>query len=82
MRCVGLGDGPKVGKFLDVVNEAEELPLCIDLGAPTQRETVESLVVPKITEHGFDGGEASSVGRATLFAIDAPPHVSGEVVSA
>ena len=54
-----------VCQLLDVVDEAIELPLRIDLLLSTQGETIEALVVPEIAEDRFDGGE-------TLAVL--PPH--------
>lgn len=47
-----------VGQLLEVVHQAVEPPLSIDLGAPTQCEAMESLVVSQVAEDRFDGGKA------------------------
>ena len=45
-RGVALRRVPMVGEFLDIVHEAEQLPLSIDLGAAPQREPRQAFVVP------------------------------------
>ena len=64
------------------MEEAEELPVCVDLGARTQGEAVESFVMPKTIEDRLDSREALAIGRATVFAIITLPHFGGEPVSA
>ena len=67
-------------ELLDVVNQAEELPLRIDLDAPAQREAVEPFVVAQVAEHRLDGGEAAAVGDTTFGGIDALSHARGQRV--
>ena len=50
-----------VRQLLDVVDEAEELPLPVDLRSTAQREAVEPFVVAEIAEHRFHGAEAPAV---------------------
>ena len=57
---------PVMSELLDVVDQAEELPLPIDLGAPAQSEPIEPLVVPHIAEHRLDRPEALGILRAPL----------------
>ena len=64
----------KVRQLFDVVDEREQLPLSIDLGSATQRETIQSLVVAYIAEHRLDGGEAATVLVSAFFTIDACTH--------
>jgi hypothetical protein len=55
------------GQLFDVVYEAEELPLPIDLGSTTQREPSESLVVTEIAKHGLHRAEALAVPQAPFW---------------
>lgn len=66
-----------MGEFFDVVHQAVQLPLGIDLLAAAQRETVESLVVPEVAKDRFDGGKASCIEGAALFAVDGIFHPVG-----
>ena len=52
---------PMMRQLLDVMDEAEELPLCIDLLLTSEREAIEPLVVPDIAEHRFNRGKTLSV---------------------
>ncbi len=61
-------------QLLDVMHEAIQLPLRIHLGFPAQREAIQSLVVPQITEHRLYRAEALTVTTATVVAIDALLH--------
>ena len=63
-----------VRPLLDVVDQGEQLPLAIDFRLAAQRETIELLVVAEVAEHGFDGGEASTVLLFALVAVDAFAH--------
>ena len=63
-----------MSEFLYVVDETEELPLRIDLGATAQREAIEAFVVAKIAEYRFHRAEASSVTGAAIGRIDALSH--------
>lgn len=71
IRCI-----PVVGELFDVVNQAEELPLTIDLGSPAQREPVQSLVVPYVRKDRLDGREALRVLRASRGRINLCFHAS------
>lgn len=53
-------------QFFDIVHQAIELPLTIDLPPPAQREPIQPLVVPDVAEDRFDGGEASPVEDPAL----------------
>ena len=61
-------------QFLDVVHQAIELPLAIDLPPSAQREPIQPLVVPDVAEDRFDGGKASSVAGLAFFAVDGFLH--------
>ena len=61
-------------QFLDVVHQAIELPLAIDLPPPAQREPIQPLVVPDVAEDRFDGGKASPVAGLAFFAVDGFLH--------
>jgi hypothetical protein len=52
---------PMMRQLLDVMDEAEELPLRIDFLLSAQREAIEPLVVPDIGEHRFNRGKTLSV---------------------
>ena len=54
-----------VREFLNVVHQAIQLPLSVDLGFAAQRKTIQSFVAAQISEHGFHGGEATSDHVAT-----------------
>ena len=74
---------PKLAKdrmrqLLDVMYQAVELPLRIDLLLPSEGEAVELLVVPDVAEHGFHRGKASPVSRLAFGAVDAGFHFVGE----
>lgn len=66
-----------VRQFLDVVHQAVELPLRIDLLPAAQREAVEALVVAEVGKHRLHRGEAPPVEGATLRAVDGPAHDLG-----
>ena len=63
-----------MGKLLDVVNQAEQLPLGVDLDATPLREPVEPLVVTDIGEYRFDDREALTVQGPTFGRVDALLH--------
>lgn len=71
----------EMGELLDVVHEAEELPLSVDLHSPAQREAIESLVVSQIPEDWLYGREALAVARSTLWGVEAPLHPIGVALS-
>jgi len=48
-------------ELLDVVDEAEQFPLRIDLLPSAEREPIEPLVVADVAEDGLHGGEALTV---------------------
>ena len=54
---------PVMRQLLDVVYQAVELPLRIDLVLPSQGESVKLFVVPDIAEHRFHRGKAPPVFR-------------------
>jgi len=68
---------PVMRQLLDVMNKAEELPLCIDLLLAAQREAIEPLVVSDVSEHRLDGGKPSPVQGLTFRAVDRPFHEIG-----
>ncbi len=47
-----------VHQFLDVVHQAEQLPLRAHLAQAPEREAAQPLVVPKVGEHRLHGGDA------------------------
>ena len=68
---------PVMRQLLDVVHQAEELPLRIDLRLRAQRETIQPLVVAELAEHRFHRGKASAIQRAAALRIDGPLHEVG-----
>lgn len=64
-------------QFLDVMDEAEELPLRIDLFLSAQREAIESFVVPEIPEHRLDRGKPLAIKTSAFFTVDRPFHQIG-----
>lgn len=58
---------PTERQFLNVVHQAIELPLAIDLPPPAKREPVQPLVVSDVAEDRFDGGKASPVAGHDAF---------------
>lgn len=64
-------------QLLDVVYQAIELPLPVDLSASSQREAVESLVVAQIAEHLLYGCESPGDHLFALGAIDSALHALG-----
>ena len=61
-------------QLLDVVHQAEELPLRIDFLLPAQREAVQPLVVAEVAEHRLHRGEAPAIQLPSAFRIDGPLH--------
>jgi len=66
-----------MGEFLDVVDQAEELPLRIDLGFPSQGEAIKPFVVSKVAEHRLHRREASAVEHPARGRIDTFLHPVG-----
>ena len=64
-------------QLLDVVDQAEELPLRIDFGFSSQGEAIEPLVVSDVAEHRLHRREASAVEHPALWRIDAFFHPVG-----
>ena len=53
-------------QFLDVVHQAIQLPLHIDLASPSEGETVELFVVAQVAEYRLHRGEASAIVRIPM----------------
>ena len=64
-----------MGELLDIVDQAEELPLPVHLLAATQREAVQPLIVPEIREHRLHRREAAAVVRAPLRGVEPTLHL-------
>ena len=64
-------------ELLDVVDEAEELPLRLDLLPATERESIEPLVVADVAEDRLHRGEALAVACTTGGRIDSFLHSVG-----
>ena len=61
-------------QLLDVMDEAEELPLGIDLLLTSEREAIEFLVMPDIREHRFNRGKTLSVSPSAFLAVEGLFH--------
>lgn len=68
---------PVMCQLLDVMDQAVELPLRIDLLPASQGETVDPFVMPEIPEHRLNGGEALPVQSSSFFAANRPFHEIG-----
>ena len=68
---------PVMRQLLDVMDEAEELPLRINLLLTSKGEAIELLVMPDIPEHRFNRRKASPIQRPTFRTIDRPFHEIG-----
>ena len=66
-----------MGELLDVVDQAEELPLRIDFAFSSQGEAIEPLVVSKVAEHRLHRCEAPAVEHPALWRIDTFLHSVG-----
>lgn len=65
---------PVVGECLDIVHEAELLPLPVDLGATAHREPREVFIVPQIAEYRLHGATAAAAACAAYLGINSRPH--------
>ena len=63
-----------VGEFLDIVDQAEELPLALDFRPAAQREAIEPFIVAQIAEHRLDDAKPLPVEPPTVRRIDAAFH--------
>lgn len=61
-------------QLFDVMHQTGELPLSVHLFPPTQRETVQALVVAQVAKYRLDGCEARGDHLPAEFRIDAPLH--------
>ena len=61
-------------QLLDVMDEAEALPLRIDLLLTPEREAIEPLVVPDVREHRFNRGKTLSVSPSAFLAVESLFH--------
>lgn len=57
-------------QLLDVVHQAEQLPLRAHLAQTPEREAAQPLVVPQLGEHRLHGGDAPAVQAAPSRAVD------------
>ena len=60
-------------QFRHVVDDAEQLPLCVDLGLATQRESAQAALLD-MAKHRLDKAHAVSVHRAAFGAVDLLAH--------
>src|ERR1035437_6836782 len=65
---------PVMCEFLDVLDEAEQLPLPLPLPPPPQGDPVEPLVVAEVPEDRFDRRESFRVVGTSLRGIDPLLH--------
>ncbi len=64
-------------QFLDVVYQAIQFPLRIDLFLPSEREAIELFVMAQVAEYGFNSGEASAIACPAFGAVDTMFHFIG-----
>lgn len=58
----------------NVVHQAVQFPLPINLGLAAQRKAIQSLVGPQIPEHRFDRGKSPAVESPPLLGINRCIH--------
>ena len=64
-------------QLLDVMDEAIQLPLRIDLLLTSQGKAVVSFVMPDVAEHRFHRRKASSIASFPFLTIDSSFHPVG-----
>ena len=62
-----------VGQLFDVVHHAVQVPLCVDLIAPTQIQTRKLFIVPEVAKYRLDGADALTVNLLVASSSLAPP---------
>jgi len=77
VRCTSSLRIALMSELLDVVNQAVQLPLSVDLDAAPKREPIKPLVVPDIGEHRFHYCKAPAVEGPALRRVDALLHPVG-----
>ena len=70
-----------MGQFLNVVYQAEQLPLYIHFHPAAQGEAVQFLVVANIAKHRLYGGKASAVLGTSFRTVDTLFHFVGVTFS-
>lgn len=60
-------------QFRHIVDDAEQLPLGVDLGFSAQRESTQAALLG-VTEHRLDQAHALGVDRAAFGAVDLLAH--------
>lgn len=65
-------------EFLDVVDEAVEFPLRINLLSASEREAVQALVVTDVAKDGFNRGKALAVLLPAFLAVNRAFHPLGK----
>ena len=68
-----------IRQFLDVVHQAIQLPLALDLFPATQAEAVQALGCTDVAEHRFHHRHAVAVDLFALLAVDSLFHPVGVV---
>ncbi len=62
-------------QFLDVVRQAVQRPLRVDLLSPTQREPIQPFVMPQIAKDRLDSGKAPPITRFAFFTVNRSFHL-------
>src|SRR3990167_7588296 len=73
----GFSSSPSVSvmrQLFNVVHQAEQMPLRIDLGLATQGESVQALVITQVAKHRLDGGHALPVQLSSERTVDRLLH--------
>ena len=63
-----------VGQLFDVVHHAVQVPLCVDLVAPTQIQTRKLFIVPEVAKYRLDGAGALAVKAPASGGVDSAFH--------
>jgi hypothetical protein len=69
---------PPVRDFLEVMDEAVEQPLDVDLSLPAVGEAVELLVTSEVGENRLHNRQTPAVDLTRLRLVDLAPHLRGE----
>ena len=67
-------------QLLNVVYQAIQCPLRVDLGLHAQGKVVELLVVPDVGKHRLHRGHALAVQLSTPGAVNGPLHAHRELM--
>ena len=72
----------RMPEFLDVVNQAVQLPLDVDLPTTAERKSIESLLRPDVPEYRLYDAQSSAVDRPALWRVDLGLHRVGQAAGA